>query len=413
MLSNLGSIHYTTLLISVCLIAVTCLAVNKASFIPWYLILAVGGIALGMYTTPINGIFNYQTFGGELSRDSDLQAFIRDVIDSHPYKKGLFKFKQPLQLDFFLNCMFLALMTMVEASVTIRLTTMLNMKRYKPAVEMYTIGASNIVSGILGLLPLGFPICRNILTIGCGARSVTYTLFCLIFIVGFTMVFLKAFMSIPIILKSIISISVGISLLDIGTLVRYIKARPFFGQLALVFVLLTFFIEVGLCVFYLYVIFFCIYLRQSGSYGYTVVGLSEINTRLALFAESHPDCPKSIKDCLKRADLPSKFIDRYENITTIYQFRGLFCFLHVHDHMSNLKLLGKRIVILDFSYVIKHDIEMLGEYLLLVSRVLKEPKICVFVAGIPYSDVKNDPILQNSWVKTLSSEENERVIFTS
>lgn len=416
--SNLTRINFSTLLISVFIICVITIGVRykKKVPVPWYLILGIAAIVVGLTVPKRNSIFKSENFGGKLSQDSNLQAFFRDVIDSHPYHTGLFKFKQPLQLDFFLNCFFLAVMTLIESSVTIRLSTHLNKTIYNQSTELYCIAISNFISGLLGLLPMGFPIGRNVLSIACGAASITYTLFCMIAMICFTMIFLNTFMTLPVIFKSIISIAVGVSLLDIKNISQYTKSRMFYGILTFLFVLISFFVEVSLCVFYFYLIYFSIYLTKGGNFSYTVGKIEDLNTRIEFFKVHNPEYPGSLKEYLIRAHIDRSkddIVENFEEHTVIYQFRGLFNFFYTQDHMANIRLLNKKIVILDFKYVFEHDMEQLTGYLFLINRIIRNDYFYIFITGIPHSFATKDPIMARTWITPLMNDENDRVIFAN
>ena len=262
-------------------VAVLCIFVKYMRQVPWHAILffvaVVLGIALGA------GYFGLQTFQGELGKDSNFSTFIGQVIDNHFYHQGMFTYKKPVTIDFFLNCLFLAVITMIESAATIRLAMFLTKQKFRASVELYSIGVTNMLAGFLGLLPVCLPISRNIMSLGCGAKSRVYSLYCLILAVLFTWIFWSVFMALPVIIKSIFSISIGISLIDIGLLRNHFKSHPTYSLMSLGFIFLTFFFELTFCIFFCYVIFFALYARNGSSHGYSVGTVEDLQTKVEFF----------------------------------------------------------------------------------------------------------------------------------
>ena len=188
----------------------------------------------------------------------------------------MFTYKKPVTIDFFLNCLFLAVITMIESAATIRLAMFLTKQKFRASVELYSIGVTNILAGFLGLLPVCFPITRNIMSLGCGARSRAYCLYCLILAIIFTWIFWGVFMALPVILKSVFSISIGISLIDIKLLRNHFKNHMMYSIMSVAFILLTFFVELSFSIFFCYVIFFALYARSGSSHGYSVGSIEDL-----------------------------------------------------------------------------------------------------------------------------------------
>ena len=109
------------------------------------------------------------------------------------------------------------------------------------------------------------------------------------------------------------------------------------------------------------------------------------------------------------SNINDKLKQKFEQFTLIYQFRGIFSFLTDNEHISNIKIYRKVIIVLDFRYVITHDVEFLGEYLAILNRIIRDSRLEIFVTGIPFSLVQNDLLLQESWVGQLNK--HNRLIF--
>lgn len=334
------------------------------------------GVIIGLTIDNSNSFLKLKTFDKELNKDSNFQVFLKDVVNSHFYKTGLLTFKQPIGLDFFLNSTFLALMTILESSTTIRLASFINKKQFKIAQEFYGIGVSNFLAGLIGLMPMGFPITRNMISISCKAKSSTYTFFSLILLVVFTLVFLPGFTSMPLIVKAIMNISLGVYFIDIRVMKNYIETQSLYGCLALFFVVFSLFVEVSFCIFFFYVIYFMIYMQQSGNFSYSVGTVDDLKTQIE-FSSFRKDNEMTLESYLKTGDsnIKDNILAHLDSNVLIYQFRGLFGFLHTSEHISNMKLAMKQIIILDFRYVHHYDLELIHEYYKVMTRIAKDSRL--------------------------------------
>lgn len=409
-ISHSGQISWVTFAISMSTIVFLCVAMKYLPRVPWQLFLLIAGVIVGLTADRTSHVFRFKTFGGELNKDSNFQVFLQDVFRSHFYNTGLLAFKQPIGLDFFLNSAFLAIITILESATTIRLSMFLSKQQFKVAQEFYGISVSNIVAGLIGLLPLGFPITRNMISLSCRARSSTYTLFSLILLVVFTLVFLKAFTSMPIIIKAIMNVSLAVYFVDPLVMVNYIRTQPRYGLLSLSFVIISLFVEVSFCVFFFYVIFFFFYMQQSGNYSYSVGSINDLKTQIE-FSSLRRDREMTLEGYLKAGEdkLKDSTLGHLDRNLLIYQFRGLFGFLHTYEHISNMKLTLKHIIILDFRYVHLYDIELIGEYYKVMARIAKDVRFLLYITGIPEYLVENSTLIKRTWVSTLA--EKNRMIY--
>lgn len=379
--------------------------------IPWVLILFVGSI-IAIYFIDIEES-KFQTFGSELKKDSNFKIFFKEVFDSHFYNKGVWELKKPMGLEFFINCMFLAIITIVEASATIKTSSYLLKHRFRGSVEVYSLGVSNFLAGIIGLLPMSLPISRNILSLACGAKTKMYCILCLVITILFTWALWDVFIKIPVLLKSVICLSVGIYLLNFRAMANYVRTRPMYAVLLIVFTLISCYVEITFCIITFYIVFFSIYVQKGSNLVYTVGNTEEMKSSVSLFESNRKkeegEEQLTFEEYLNRVVDPEKPIPNICRYAHVYQLRGLFCFMNTVDHLANIKLFRVPLVILDFRFVIGHDLELINEYLPLVSQLIKDTKRDLFVTGFPKELVEKDNLLRASWVGTMHA--HKRVIF--
>ena len=403
---NTDQINIWTTLIATGSVIFVFLAINRYPRVPWHLMLMIVATIVGLTVNGNNNIFKFSTFGGELSKGANFQIFLREVLNNHYYNKGFLTFKQPIALDFFLNSAFLAIMTLMEATATIRLTSFAYKCRYLVAPEFVGIGVGNILAGLIGLLPMGYSVTRNVVAIGCRARTSVFTLFSLLLLIFFTLVFLEAFTSMPVVFKSMITITIGMRLVDVRLLVSYVRSQYVYGGLMVIFILISMMVEVAFCIFLFYGLYFFIYLQQSGTYCYTLGSVDELKTQIEIFNVGKV-LDKFTKETLEEylitgeEKIPDSIMRHLDHYMLIYQFRGLFGFLHCTEHISNMKLARKTIIVLDFRYVHLYDLELITEYYKILSRIAKDVRLSLFVTGLPKAQVDNNKVLEESWVVTL------------
>ena len=300
-------------------------------------------------------------------------------------------------------------MTIIESCATVKLAMFLTKQRYRASTELYALGMSNVLAGFIGLLPMCLPISRNILTLGCFARSRFYCLFCLIITVVFTWIFWGAFLRIPVILKSVICIAVGLSLLDFNLLLNYFKYHRKYSYLMLTFVLISCFIELSFSICFFYVIFFASYVQNELRQGYTIANFESLDTQMEFYNVKLTQPRKDLTDQIRSAKISPKIVNNLSQYMVVYQLRGTFNFLNDHEHVASIKIQRKVIVVLDFRYVIAHDCEYISEYLPLLNRVIKDSRMELFVTGIPREMAEGDAVMREGWMQSVI--ENNRIVY--
>lgn len=381
--------------------------------IPWHMIYFVIALAMSIFLP--KGSLRYTTIGAELDKDSNLETYLKQIIHLHWYNSGLLNLKQPASIQFYLNCLFMATMIIIECSAVCKISMFLTKQRHRSSAELYSVGVSNLLAGLIGILPLSLPLTRNILTLACGARTKTYTLFCLIITLILTWAFWKVFLGIPAIFKSIISTSVGLCLIDLKMLQNYIRTHRMFGFLVAVFITITLFIEITYCIIFFYVIFFAYYVQKNSNYGYSLGNFDELANKVEIFNMKFKDEQQnqlSLQEYFQSySDLSERLRTRLKDHFLVYQFRGIFSYLFENEHLANIKITKKYVIVLDFRYVLEHDMEMLSEYLPILNRIIKSSKMELFVTGIPKHLVEESDAIRDTWVGTL--QENNRLIYIS
>lgn len=406
--NNRAAISWTTFLFVVGSVAALWGLSKYAKKVPWHMVACLLAIAVGYFFSQTG---RFQTFGEELQKDATFDTFFNEVFSTKFYKVGLSDFRKDIDLEFFLNCTFLAVMTIVESTATIRLAMHLTKQRFRSSVELYALGASNILAGAIGLLPLSLPISRNIMTLGAGARSKAYTLFCFIICVTFGWAFWGVFLKIPMLIKTIICVATGISLVDIAEIKNYVQvnSKKMYGYVCICMIAISLLIDVSFCVAFFYIGFLGLYLQKRSHSSYTIGNPQDFQNQIEVFSHRLAEPRLQLQDYMN-LNLTSKRV-REEPLKHIivYQMRGVFCFLHDNEHISNIKISRKTIVVLDFRFVEDFDLELITEYLPLLNRIIKDSRMELFVTGIPLYQVQNNLLLQESWVQQMMDK--KRLIF--
>lgn len=407
-ISNRAAISWTTFIFVVVSVSLLWALSKYAPKVPWHIVAVSIAIMTGYFFSHTG---RFQTFGEELQKDASFDTFFNQVFSTKFYTVSINDFRKEIDLEFFLNCIFLALMTIVESCATIRLAMHLTKQRFRSSVELYALGASNILAGVIGLLPLSLPISRNIMTLGAGARTKAYTLFCFIICVTFGWAFWGLFLKIPVLIKTIICVATGMALVDIPEIRNYfqVNSKKPYGYLCLIFIGVSLLVDPSFCVAFFYIVFLGLYLRKQSGSSYTLGNPEDLRNMIEVFSHRLEEPRLQLEDFMNY-NLNSKILksDPLKHMI-VYQMRGTFCFLHDNEHISNIKISRKVIVVLDFRFVEDYDLELITEYLPLLNRIIKDSRMELFVTGIPHYQVLQNELIVNSWVQQMKDQ--KRLIF--
>ena len=284
-----GAISPQTALFSFVFVCMFFMCLKLLRGVPWHTVF----FALALILGSLNRVkqLNLETFGAELVRDVNFQTSIDELIQLHFHKVGLFALKKPIGLQFFLNCLFLSLITVVESSITVRMAQTLTKEKVSTKLQLYTVAMTNVLSGCLGLLPVTLPLARNLFTLSAGAKSRIYTMLCFIFTVTLMWAFWNFFLSIPVIVKTVFKITFGLLIIDLPVIRTYFKRHrgTFFCIAAFVFC--QFFMHLLFVLLFFGFGFFVYYNQNIEGAGYEVGCFHHLSQkqRLHAFSMQLPD----------------------------------------------------------------------------------------------------------------------------
>ena len=181
-------------------------------------------------------------------------------------KRQFFGFGDPSVLSdpyFLIYCLMLSIVTLLECSVTMKLSESILQVRGKKRLEILGVGFCNILAGIFGILPFSLPIGRNLLALRSGASNRTYLLLSAFFTFFFGWVVWNYMQFLPIICISIFNASLGILLIDGEFFMQYWIYSPKYALVFTVIIFCCFFTDLVICMILAWVLFFVMYM-QSG-----------------------------------------------------------------------------------------------------------------------------------------------------
>lgn len=122
---------------------------------------------------------------------------------------------------------FFTVVAFLEAVTALRLSSLKVMRTSDKQLEMLSLGVTNIILGMLGLLPVSIPVARNLLAREAGGNHKVYLMFSFILLfVGGSVAWpiIKCF---PRLAVSAIGTTLGLLIVDLTFLYSTIKTSPF------------------------------------------------------------------------------------------------------------------------------------------------------------------------------------------
>lgn len=122
---------------------------------------------------------------------------------------------------FLIYCFVLTIVTLLECSVTMKLSELKQGFRGRKRFELLGVGIGNIIAGFFGILPLSLSIGKNLLALKSGATNRIYLLLSAFFTVVFGWLAWEYMKFLPMICVSIFNSSLGILLINPELIFRY------------------------------------------------------------------------------------------------------------------------------------------------------------------------------------------------
>lgn len=319
---------------------------------------------------------------------------------------------------FMINMVSLAVLTIIECTITIKLTGDMTGQRINKEKELISVAITNILGGILGWVPVSIPVCTNILVVKLGTNSKVYMVLAAVFLVLVVWLLPMVFANVPMILVSVFNVSLGLMMFNPDLIYYYWK----FNKKALLGIIgimvISFFVHIVFSILIAWVVFFGIYLNRVPNKSFILMDLKD-------FAESFCNV-EIVEDMLQlihvdspvKSEISTSLNDLVNQVVTtgfVYQLQGRFNFIFFECHLQNFEQLfrmtkRKGPVVVDFSNVWDYDREFMREYQKLIDELMIITNR-LYVSGIPIEVVGENNLEKGTWIEQL--DEENRLLFTN
>lgn len=321
---------------------------------------------------------------------------------------------------FMINCIVLSMVTILETSISMKLSEAILKRRGKKRLEIVGLAISNFIAGITGLLPLSLPIGRNLLALRSGATSRVYLLIACLFTIIFGWVVWPYMKFLPLITVSIFNASLGILLMDSRLFNNYWLYNPKYAIIFSLIVISCFFVDLVFCMILSWLFFLAFYMQMPSEEAYSIGDINQFENMVISYKAANKDnilnLRKNLGNGILKRDIEDEDDDEIETLVNsninhdedlvgkiksdavLYILKGRFNFLFYRTHVANLRHIDKKNVVLDFSYVFSNDVEFIQEYFSFI-RKLSEENFDLYVTGIPEYRVQKDVFLRGTWVE--------------
>lgn len=378
--------------------------------VPWHAIFFVLCVSVGILDSTAQVSTLGEAWNSEGNFHEDLGKLVKGRINEH------FKHASILIDPYFLiNCIVLAMVTILETSISMKLSESILKRRGKKRLEIVGLAISNFIAGIAGLLPLSLPIGRNLLALRSGATHRIYLIIACVLTIFFGWVIWPYMKFLPLITVSIFNASLGILLMDSRLFNNYWIYNPKYAIIFTLIVVSCFFVDLVFCMILSWLFFLAFYMQMPSDEAYSLGDLSQFENMVESYSKISSNSLLNLKKNLGEGELEdddeenetlvNSKVEGKENIVSkiksdavLYELKGRFNFLFYRTHVANLRHLDKKYVILDFSYIFSNDVEFIQEYFSFI-RKLSEESFVLYVTGIPEYRVQKDVFLRGTWVE--------------
>ena len=395
--------------------------------VPWHAILFLISLMVGFIGSERPVFRLGEAWNSEGNFNKDIKRLVQMRVNEH-FKHG----EMVLNPYFIINCMVLAAVTILEGSVSMKLSETVLNRRVDKKIEMVGLAITTLISGIVGMLPLSLPIGSNLLALRSGAKHRYYLLIACGLTVFFGWIIWPYMKFLPFITISIFNASLGILLIDVELFTNYWRFNPKYGLIFTVIVFTCFFLDLIFAMIISWIFFLAVYMQVSDDEAYCLGDLSQFK-RMAIDYDNKNFITKSkgsssdklegnmyysdTEDDLDedKLNLMDSHEDKIKNrkelfnkllsYGVLYELRGRFNFLFNKTHIANLRHLDKDVVIIDFSLIFLNDCEFIQEYDTFIQCLEKEGYE-LYITGIPYRRMLNDIFLKGTWVEKYYRKNN-------
>ena len=405
----------------------------KQPEVPWHAIFFFVCCALGW---SFQKNIDQGTILGESwnSNPTNIKTEFKKLLDDRAKRSynGFGDIKVLADPQFFIYTLLLSIMTLLESSVTMKLSESILNIRAKKRLEILSVGIFNVLAGVLGILPFSIPVGKNLLALKSGATNRSYLLLTACFTFVFGWVAWKYMQFLPMICISIFNASLGVLLIDTEYFIKYWIYTPKYALVFTFIVFLCFFVDLVICMILSWLLFFMMYMQSGKDQELYKLGdiqsfiravktfdlangikpyfRENLNQQRSDRLEEQEEFDGLIDDIYSNKRSPAqKLLVRLEvldqkrkEVTILYNLQNRFSFMYRQTHLANLRHLNPNIVVFNFESVFGNDQEFLEEY----GRLVKEASemsvganvtLDVWVTGVPaYWFVDG---IENGWLR--------------
>lgn len=223
--------------------------------VPWHAVAFLVCIVVGI----ISKESQFHPLGEAWTSDGDFKKSI-----ANQYKKRInehFKHAEILLNPYFMiNCITLTMVTILEGSITMKLSELIMVKKINKQLEFVGLALSNFLAGVFGILPMSIPIGRNLLALRSGASHRIYLLISAFFVVLFGFIIWPYMKSLPMITVSVFNASLGVLLIDTELFHNYWRFSPKYAIVFTLVILSCFFLDLAFCMIFSWLFFLVLYM---------------------------------------------------------------------------------------------------------------------------------------------------------
>jgi len=395
--------------------------VKRFRNLPWFLAASFLAILAGYFLGGA-GIVNIikNSFQGGPELITLLDNHIHHLINFDVFVKKV------LKGEFIMNMLFFTVATFLESVTTIRVARMKQSEQSDRFSEMLGLGFTNCILGLLGLLPVGIPLARNILAAETGGNHKLHLLFAgtILFLLSF--ILWPVMQYFPTIAISIFNSCLGMLMIDFWFILALVRSSPILIIPISVLLVGSLFIDVLMAFNISLVLFYLMYFNIGGKEYYCIEktdlyfeGIGKAQSIISLQPEEEEErvglnaLPLGVTRIEADEVIEDEFEMTKQNFIedgVVYTLLGTFNFFNYEVHYNNIRYFNKTYVCLNFSEIIGHDIDFLPEYRSLIELIDESGYEC-YISGFSKERMLKDRTLRRvNWL--LAKDKEGKLLFS-
>lgn len=400
--------------------------VRKVRNLPWFLIFTVGSIIIGYIFQSHKDVM---TISVPFSGYKELMNYFKQPFN-HFFNFEAF-WNKALTGEFFMHMVFFTLAVFLEAVTSLRIARSQTDRESDKDLELISLSFTNLIFGCFGLLPVSIPVARNVLAFETGASNKIYYLLSAFLLFSSAFLFWPVMEHFPSLTVSAFNTCLGLMMIDIRSLISMVNISPFLAIPITVLILGSMYVDIFTSFAVSLVIFYVYYFNISGFEHFRIEKVEiffedvirhqkrmKIRENSTLFeSKEETVCLNAVPNGLSEGDLQEHgeeevelTKDNFMDDGLVYTLLGTFNFFNYELHYNNLRYFNKSYICLNFSEIIKHDLDFFQEYKNLI-EILDESGYEVFITGITMKQMTNDVSFRK--IRWLSRKKGEgKILYT-